>query len=158
MDSEAKALVRLLDGFDEFNDELVDNVTDEMRGNNGVIRKRFERKIENQRTYEPLKAKTIKRKKKANERNMLVSTGTLKGKTLGSMKGEIKRHNVEFSAKVPDYGKYHQEGKGETTQREFFSLNGKDGQPMTQDVRFFDRAVERQFDILLKKKGLRPRS
>jgi len=31
MDSEAKALVKLLDGFDDFNNELVDNVTDEWR-------------------------------------------------------------------------------------------------------------------------------
>ncbi len=157
MDQEAKALFKLLDGFDDFNDELVDNVTDEMRGNNGVIRKRFERKAGNQRTYEPLKASTVKRKKAKNERNVMVATGTLKGKTLGSMKGEIKRRNVEFSAKVPDYGKFHQEGEG-NAKREFFSLNGKDGQPMPQDVRFFDRAVERQFDILLKKKGLSPRS
>jgi len=124
---------------------------------NGVMRKRFERKVGNQRTYEPLKASTVKRKKAKNERNVMASTGTLKGKTLGSMKGEIKRRNIEFSAKVPNYGKHHQEGEG-NAKREFFSLNDKDGQPMPRDVLFFNRAVERQFDILLKKKGLRPRS
>lgn len=156
-DSEAKALVKLLDGFDGFNEELVDDITDEMRGNNGVMRKRFERKVGNQRTYEKLKPSTVKRKKARNERNVMVATGTLKGKTLASMKGEIKRRNIEFSATVPEYGKFHQEGIG-NVQREYFSLNGKDGSPQPNDVLFFNRTVERRYDILLKKKGLRPRS
>jgi len=158
LDSGARAMLKLFDDFDSFNDELIDNITDVLTGDSagGIITKRFERKVGRQRTYDPLKDSTKKKKAKAKppQKLVMVASETTKKDTLKTMKGKNKRGKIEFAAKVPGYAKGHNDGTGKAAQRQFFSFNGPNGRPQSADVNTFNKVGETQFNKLLAKKGL----
>jgi len=158
LDAGAKAMLKLFDNFDSFNDELIDNITDELTGSGagGIITKRFERKVGRQRTYEPLKDSTKKKKANAKpaQKHVMVASGKTKEDTLKTMRGKNKRGKIEFTAKVPGYAKLNNDGRENVTQRQFFSFNGPNGRPQSADVNTFNKVGETQFNKLLAKKGL----
>ena len=87
--------------------------------------------------------------KKLNQKNILVAKGGLKGKTLATMKGGLSGNKIKFKAKVPDYGEHVND------RRRFFSMDGKDGTPMRQDVKELDKTFKRSFVKVMRMKRIR---
>jgi len=149
VDADTEALMSFMENPIPAIEQVIDEATKEMKGPNGIMRKRFERKAGTQRTYEKLKPSTLKRKKKLNQKNILVAHGTLKGKTLASMKGDLSGNKINFKAKVPDYGVHVND------RRRYFSMDGKDGRPMAQDVKELDKTFKRSFVKVMRSKNIR---
>jgi len=158
MDQEAKALFKVLENYEDFNQELADGMAEELSRKNSIIAKRFERNVGTQKTYKKLKPKTVARKKKLGQRKVMVAGGTLKGKVLATIKGKVGDKKMEFTAKVPQYGKFQQEGKGKLPKREYFGLKNEYGRPQRVDVSDFIQTGNRVFTKLLREKGIKTRS
>ena len=156
-DQEARALMRLFEDFEDFNKELIDNITEIITGSSagGVMRKRFERKVMGQRTYRDLKENTKALKAMKGERYVMKSSGELQKQTLKTMRGKAQKNKLIFSAKVPDYGKIHQEGIGKMPKREFFGFNNKNGNTQRVDVGTFNKVANEQFKKTLAKNGIK---
>ena len=156
-DNEAMAVIKLLKDFDDFNEDVIDNIVDRLVGDDAgsLLMKRFERKVKGQRTYEKLKPATIKRKAKLKQKYIMKASGDLKSAVKKTAKGKVKGRKVEITASVPIYGKVHQDGQGKMPKREFFSFNGKNGRPQSADVNTFNKVAEMEYDKQLSKLGIK---
>ena len=159
MDEEAKALTKLLDGYEKFNDKFVDKLAKSMVANQdkSPIQNRFQRSAQNNRTYEPLKPKTKAQKEKKGEPYAMQSSGDTKRAVKKSIRGIAKKDKIIFTADVPKYAAMHNDGTGNAPQRQFFSFNGKSGRPLAPDVNNFNSVADNVFNALLAKEGLKIR-
>lgn len=101
---------------------LVGNSSRGAIGGNDLILQNLGRKWRGQRTFKPLAPGTRAQKTREGEQFMLVSSGTLKKAVQKKSKASVSGNKLRASAKVPDYGAIHQEGKGKMPQREFFAI------------------------------------
>lgn len=156
LDPAAKALVKLLNGFDKFNLEYLDQVNDELRGKGrggaNIIEQHFQKKAGGStEIYPSLEPETIKRKK---SKLMMVESGDLKRATLKTMKAKIKGRKVNFKATVPDYGKRLKNGievKGPPKRKkvyDFFNI-------FKSEKGLFDRMTQSVLDFMILSKGIK---
>ena len=151
LDREAQALVKLLDGFDAFNMELVTEIQNELlgKGKSGadIIAQHFTKKPNKGGNIPKLEPETIKAKKTGIK---LVERGDLKKATLKGQKPKIKRSGISYTADVPDYGEYLHKGiktKSGLKKFKFFNI-------FRNELPLFNKMVETVFNHLLRKKGV----
>ena len=158
LDAEAKAMVKLFSDWDEFNDDYVEELAEAMVSNksNSPLMSRFERKVENNRTYRDLLDATKAKKAKKPEPFVMQSSGDTKEDVKNTIKGKIKGNKLQFTAKVAKYAKdWNDHSDKENKRLNFFSLNDSKGQPSKTEVKNFNRVAEEVFNKLLSKKGLK---
>ena len=160
LDREAKAIVKLLDNFGDFNEKVVDDIASALAsdGPSGILTSRFKRKMTGNNTYRDLADKTKKQKKKKSQKYTMNATGDTLKDIKRTTKGKVKGNKILLTAKVPDYAEMHQKGKTKNGKKlEFFSFNDndEDGKPMQTEVRTFNKVAETQFNKNLAEMGIR---
>jgi len=157
LDNEAKKLLTLLEDFDKFNDEFADELAKGMvrNQNHSPLLNRFQRSAQGNRVYRDLKKKTKTLKKMKGERYVMQKSGKTKRAVKRTIKGEADKRTMTFTADVPQYAADWNDNPNKLERLEFFSLNGKNGNPMPQEEKNFERVAERIFNKLLSKFGIK---
>jgi len=130
--SSGKRTLKMLSNFDDVNNDFVKTLSQTMVGKptkffkpsakQALILENFKKNMQRQRTFEPLKPKTIEQKKKKGQSKILVATGKLKSDVVKKTKGSVKGSNYNMKAKVPRYGKMINNGDQGVIQRRFFNF------------------------------------
>ena len=71
--------------------------------------------------------------------------------------GTVGRNKITFTAKVPQYAQYHNEGEAgiKLQKLEFYSLNDENGNPIPVEVSNFNRVGDRVFKNVLSSRGIK---
>lgn len=153
VDASAKSLIKLLNGFDKFNVQYLNQINDELRGEGktgaNIIEQHFQKKAGGgTKIYPSLEPNTIKRKK---TKLMMVEGGTLRAATLKTMKPKVRGRKITFRASVPKYGKFLKKGipssKGKKVY-DFFNI-------FKSERSLFDRMAQSVLDFLILSKGVK---
>jgi len=127
-----KRTLKMLSNFDDINNDFIKALSQVVVGKptkflrpspkQALILQNFDKNMERQRTFSPLKKKTIDNKKKRGENKILVATGKLKSEVKKKTRGFVKGSNYNMKAKVPNYGRMINNGVQGVTQRKFFNF------------------------------------
>ena len=154
-DQEARALIKLLDGFPAFNQQYVSQLDKEIKGKGrtgaNIIEKHFEIKNKSAGNMPALEDSTVKRKK--GKPTKLVMSGTLKAQALKPKKPKITGSKVIMRAKVDQYGKWLSDGsivnkEGKEKIYNFFNI-------FKNEMGLFNKMAQSVFDFLLLKQGVK---
>jgi hypothetical protein len=126
-DKDAEALIKFLDGFDEFNKDYVQQIDKELKGKGktgaNIIEQHFQKSPRRGGNLPKLEESTLKAKKGPKK---LVEKGSLKAATLKPQKPKVKGKSVVlFAKKIPEYGDHLTKGipsKSGTKVYNFFNL------------------------------------
>jgi hypothetical protein len=152
MDNEAKALVKLLEGFDDFNMLYLSEIDKTLKGKRksgaNIVEQHFQKKANRGGNLPALEPSTLKRKK---DNRKLVVTGNLKAQTLKPKKPKIRGNKAILRAKVDEYGKHLTDGipsKSGKKVYNFFNI-------FKNEMSLFDSMAQKLFDFLLLSKGVK---
>lgn len=152
MDKEAKALIKFLDGFDEFNMEYAQQIDKELKGKGktgaNIIEQHFEKSPTRGGNLPKLEKSTIKRK---STKIKLVETGRLKKQATKPKKPKIRGNRLIIRGKVDQYGKHLTDGipsKRGKKEYNFFNV-------FKNELGFFNKMAQSVFDFMLLSKGVK---
>ena len=157
LDDEARKLLTLFEDYDKFNDEFADELAKGMVKNqeHSPLLSRFQRSAQGNRVYRDLRKKTKILKKRKDQRYTMQASGKTKRDVKRTTKGEAGKKTMTFTATVPQYAADWNNNPNKSERLEFYSLNGKNGRPMPNEIKNFERVAERIFNKLLSKFGIK---